>query len=255
MKNNKSIQNLKELKLSPGQALLIVIEKYKKQISKNSRNLNEYDGLCHYLDKKFKEVEWVAQNNNLAIKDILYLKSIFLKRLTTIDFLKAYSKHKFKFQEGIHLEITNESFSDYIHSEMIAPELADTEKFVKDSLFSSVLRDSYLNLIKNIKELIDTYQGSNKEAIVYLFNMNMDLLASYIQETLNPDIECINNKLIKYVKELQKNENEYYTHLFFAKNFRKRNSSLQLKINGVRNLINEFINDGPTQSQAIKAKI
>lgn len=41
MKNNKSIQNLKKLKLSPGQALLIVIEKYKKRISKNSRNLNE----------------------------------------------------------------------------------------------------------------------------------------------------------------------------------------------------------------------
>lgn len=229
-------------------------EKLMKKME-NKYNFYIYNCIFNYVDQKFEEIEFIAQENNLAFKDILYLKNTFLKRVEQIDFFEAYFKKKFKREGSLNLEINNQSFLNYIYSEAIAPELSNMDKFVYDSMMPSVLRNNYLSKIEDISKLILSYQGINKKSIIARFNADIKLQLSYIKEAINPDMSCVQKKLISLLKKLQLAENQYYNTLFFAKSFRKRHSSLQVKINDAKNMIDGFLSEERELPKNIKHKI
>lgn len=207
------------------------------------------------MDEKFKEIEFIAQKNNLDFKDILYLKNIFLKRVEQIDFYEAYFKKEFKSEGALNLKINHESFLSYIHSEAIAPELSSMDKFAYANMISPALRNDYLNKIEDISKLSLAYQGSNKKYIIDGFNADIKLQSTYLKETLKPDIACVQKKLLNLLEKFQIAENQYYNPLFFAKNFRKCHSSLQIKINDAKNIVDKFMSEEKEFPKNIKPKI
>ncbi|MES2997775.1 MAG: hypothetical protein V4700_00410 [Pseudomonadota bacterium] len=221
----------------------------------NKYNFYIYNCIFNYMDKKFKEIEFIAQKNNLEFKDILYLKDIFLKRIDKIDFYEAYFKKEFKREGALNLEINHESFLNYIHAKAIASELSNMDKFAYDRMMSPALRNDYLNKIEDISKLSLAYQGSNKKYIIKGFNADIKLQSAYLKETLKPDMACVQKKLINLLEKLQVAENQYYNTLFFAKNFRKRHSSLQVKINEAKNIVDKFLSKEKEFPKNVKHKI
>ena len=105
------------------------------------------------------------------------------------------------------------------------------------------MRNDYLNKIDNVNKLILSYQGSNKKYIIDGFDTDIKLLSTYLKKTLKPDRYYIQNKLIYLLKKLQASENRYYNTFLFTQNFRKRHSSLQVKINDVKNMLDKFLSE------------
>lgn len=221
----------------------------------NKYNVYIYNCIFNYMDEKFKEIEFIAQKNNLDFKDVFYLKNIFLKRVEQIDFYEAYFKKEFKSEGALNLKINHESFLSYIHSEAIAPELSSMDKFAYDSMMSPALRNDYLNKIEDISKLSLAYQSSNKKYIIDGFNADIKLQSSYLKETLKPDMACVQKKLLNLLEKFQIAENQYYNTLFFAKNFRKRHSSLQVKINEAKNIVDKFLSEEKDFPKNVKHKI
>lgn len=109
------------------------------------------------------------------------------------------------------------------------------KEFAGVSCFNSIKSFDVFNKISQIRTIIASYSGVNKQSMVRSFLQNIDEILDSHDE-----IETIKMHIGVCLDELQGNETQYYQQLTFFSDWRKSNSELQPKLVMANAVLEEF---------------
>lgn len=197
--------------------------------------------LVSFIGQRLRDIERSCQKISATQQQIYEVKFALMEQVSELNFLQAYLSRELR-RSTDDFYIEESSLAAFIYGKK--SELKDTDLFVMKALKMDDKKSEIISTIKNIKETINQYTGSNKRDLVNQFNIQVDTFIksldklSYFDAALKVPVT-----MQAFLGAMETKNDSYYISLNFLNERRKQNSTLGEQIKLAKEQLNQFYSE------------